>query len=273
MPCFLVAGRASRGASAAAMDASGAAAAESQDADGATAADAGSEPASAFVLSQDPDNAAGSAAASALIAAGFTAEKSSSAGTGATSLAGIHFHVLAGLHWFRDQHVQTGNGAAQTDEQNHIREINADGDGGRSEGEVRQNIEYNADDRKSAGVTVLEDALPVLERTARQDCVRAVHEAVHVQETAERERQEGHQKSDHQIRQTEINGREIEDSPNRADDHADRGQEAEHQRRRVGIPTLARAGQGTKITPCHKKARQILFHKVRVLSSSDKIRS
>jgi len=167
----------------------------------------------------------------------------------------IHFHVLAGLHWFRDQHVQTGNGAAQTDEQNHIREINADGDGGRSEGEVRQNIEYNADDRESTGVTVLEDALPVLERTARQDRVRAVHEAVHVQETAERERQEGHQKSDHQIRQTEINGREIEDSPNRADDHADRGQKTEHQRRRVGIPTLARAGQGTKITPRHKKAR------------------
>ena len=57
------------------------------------------------------------------------------------------------------------------------------------------------------------------------------------------------------IRQTEINDREIKRSPNRADDHADRGQETEHQRRRVGIPTLARAGQGTKITPRHKKAR------------------
>ena len=55
--------------------------------------------------------------------------------------------------------MQTGNGTAQTDEQNHIREINADGDGGRSEGKVRQNIEYNANDRKSAGVTVLELSL------------------------------------------------------------------------------------------------------------------
>ena len=91
MPCFLVAGRASRGASAAAMDASGAAAAEPQDADGATASGIGSEPASAFVLSQDTDNAAESAAASALIAAGFTAEKSSSAGTGAASLAAFIF--------------------------------------------------------------------------------------------------------------------------------------------------------------------------------------
>ena len=61
------------------------------------------------------------------------------------SACSIHFHVLAGLHWFRDQHVQTGNGTAQTDEQEHIREINADGDGGRSEGKVRQNIEYNAE--------------------------------------------------------------------------------------------------------------------------------
>ena len=65
MPCFLVAGRASRGASAAAMDAAGAAAAESQDAYGAISADAWSESASAFALSQDTGSAAGSAAASA----------------------------------------------------------------------------------------------------------------------------------------------------------------------------------------------------------------